>query len=178
MQLRTSGAKPLTRRLRARCRNSSMAPAGGTPHRTAPRRQRRAPAPVPRCRPRPAPRRAPPRPAAGDDVRPCRKPRAGRWETRVAVLRAVVAQCLSTLHALAARYQNDRRRYFAAAVKAFLVSATAGSLRNRCALAAVPRAPASGHRVAAGSGPPPRELPALVPAVTARACPTERTAVP
>lgn len=66
MRLRTSGAKPLTRRLRARCRNSSMAPARRrhpAPHLSAPRRQRRAPAPVPRCRPRPAPSRAPPRPA-------------------------------------------------------------------------------------------------------------------
>lgn len=75
MRLRTSGAKPLTRRLRARCRNSSMAPARRrhpAPHLSAPRRQRRAPAPVPRCRPRPAPSRAPPRPA-----------RRGRWRQAV-----------------------------------------------------------------------------------------------
>lgn len=65
MRLRTSGAKPLTRRLRARCRNSSMAPAGR--RHPAPLR---SPPPAPRSRagpalpsaPRPEPRPATPRP--------------------------------------------------------------------------------------------------------------------
>lgn len=43
-----------------------------------------------RAPPRAAPRHAPP--AAGGDVRPCRKPRAGRWEPRAAAPRPVVAQ--------------------------------------------------------------------------------------